>query len=192
MTEKQRIADEKKRGKAYELGRMEHETREGCINRHEAIIQLSHNKTGDDDVDVVIQKDIETIKALPPVTPGPTSCDVAISKQAAINAVNIGNLNPGIVEALQSILAELPPVIPQPKIGKWIINGSEYSETYSYKLNCSCSVCGYKAVFYDHISSTEPCLENANYVHKFCPNCGFRMIESQESVGNTDRFRKRG
>lgn len=46
--------------------------------------------------------------------------------------------------------------------------------------------------FYDHISSTEPCLENANYVHKFCPNCGFRMIESQESAGNTDRFRKRG
>lgn len=35
------------------------------ISRNTAIVQLSHNKTGDDDCDVIIQKDIETIKALP-------------------------------------------------------------------------------------------------------------------------------
>ena len=35
------------------------------ISRQMAIIQLSHNKTGDDDCDVVIQRDIETIKSLP-------------------------------------------------------------------------------------------------------------------------------
>jgi len=40
-----------------------------CISRKDAIIQLSHNKTGDDDCDVIVQSDIETIKALPPVTP---------------------------------------------------------------------------------------------------------------------------
>jgi len=34
------------------------------IKREAAIIALSHNKVGDDDVDVVIQHDIETIKAL--------------------------------------------------------------------------------------------------------------------------------
>ena len=36
-----------------------------AISRQVAIVQLSHNKTGDDDCDVVIQNDIETIKALP-------------------------------------------------------------------------------------------------------------------------------
>ena len=40
-----------------------------AVSRQTAIVQLSHNKTGDDDCDVIIQKDIETIKALPPVTP---------------------------------------------------------------------------------------------------------------------------
>lgn len=39
------------------------------ISRDKAIVQLSHNKIGDDDCDVIIQKDIETIKALPPATP---------------------------------------------------------------------------------------------------------------------------
>lgn len=47
------------------------ETSDDAISRDKAIVQLSHNKTGDDDCDVIIQKDIETIKALPPVTPQP-------------------------------------------------------------------------------------------------------------------------
>ena len=41
------------------------------ISRQATIVQLSHNKNGDDDCDVIIQKDIETIKALPPVNPQP-------------------------------------------------------------------------------------------------------------------------
>ena len=40
-----------------------------AISRQVAIVQLSHNKTGDDDCDVVIQNDIETIKALPSAEP---------------------------------------------------------------------------------------------------------------------------
>ena len=35
------------------------------ISRQAAIIALSHNKINDDDVDVIIQHDIETIKQLP-------------------------------------------------------------------------------------------------------------------------------
>ena len=34
------------------------------INKNDAIIQLSHNKNGNDDCDIVVQRDIETIKAL--------------------------------------------------------------------------------------------------------------------------------
>lgn len=50
---------------------LEQEPCEDCINRQAAIIQLSHNKTGDDDCDVIIQKDIDTVKSLPSVTPQP-------------------------------------------------------------------------------------------------------------------------
>ena len=39
------------------------------IERQDAIIQLSHNKNGDDDCDVIVQKDIETIKQLPSAQP---------------------------------------------------------------------------------------------------------------------------
>lgn len=47
---------------------LEQQSCEDTISRNTAIVQLSHNKNWDDDCDVIIQKDIETIKALPPVT----------------------------------------------------------------------------------------------------------------------------
>ena len=55
--------------KELEALALEQEPCEDAISRNTAIVQLSHNKNGDDDCDVIIQKDIETIKALPPVTP---------------------------------------------------------------------------------------------------------------------------
>ena len=42
---------------------------EDAISRDKAVVQLYHNKTGDDDVDVIIERDIATIKMLPSVTP---------------------------------------------------------------------------------------------------------------------------
>ena len=42
---------------------------EDAVSRKDAIIQLSHNKNGDPDCDVIIQHDIETLKRMPPVTP---------------------------------------------------------------------------------------------------------------------------
>ena len=44
---------------------------EDAVSRQDAIIQLSHNKNGDPDCDVIIQHDIETLKQLPSVTPKP-------------------------------------------------------------------------------------------------------------------------
>jgi hypothetical protein len=38
------------------------------ISRQAAVVQLYHNKTGDDDIDVIIEKDIATIHKLPSVT----------------------------------------------------------------------------------------------------------------------------
>lgn len=40
-----------------------------AISRKAAVVQLHHNKTGDDDIDVIIEKDIATIQTLPPVIP---------------------------------------------------------------------------------------------------------------------------
>lgn len=49
------------------------------ISRQAAIVQLSHNKTGDDDCDVVIQNDIETIKALPSAEPETSILTVTVA-----------------------------------------------------------------------------------------------------------------
>jgi hypothetical protein len=49
------------------------------ISREKAIIQLSHNKSGNDDSDVVIQHDIETVKGLPSAFEGMTNGEVIIS-----------------------------------------------------------------------------------------------------------------
>jgi Zn finger protein HypA/HybF involved in hydrogenase expression len=79
------------------------------------------------------------------------TADEAISRRAAIDAVNIGNLHPGIVGALQSILAELPPVTPKQRTGHWI----ECEE----EVKCFCS----------------ECKEISDYPTQFCPNCGAKM-----------------
>lgn len=50
------------------------------ISRQAAVIALSHNKTGDDDADVVIQHDIETLKNLPPAKRETATVSVGISK----------------------------------------------------------------------------------------------------------------
>jgi hypothetical protein len=47
----------------------EQEPCDDAISRKAAVVQLHHNKTGDDDVDVIIERDIATIHKLPPVTP---------------------------------------------------------------------------------------------------------------------------
>lgn len=46
------------------------------ISRDKAIVQLSHNKIGDDDCDVVIQRDIATVQGLPSAFEGKTNGDV--------------------------------------------------------------------------------------------------------------------
>ena len=56
------------------------------IDRQAAIIQLSHNKIGNDDCDVIIQRDIETIKQLPPAQP-----EIIYCKDCAKHNKGLGN-----------------------------------------------------------------------------------------------------
>jgi len=95
-----------------------------------------------------------------------TNAGDTISRQAAIDAVNIGNLHPWIVEALQSILAELPPATPQQKIGHWIEAKSWMLNNTPYKWECS------------------ECEECAEFRYDYCPHCGAKMVEAQESENN--------
>ena len=46
------------------------------ISREKAIVQLSHNKTGNDDSDVVIQHDIATVQGVPSAFEGMTNEEV--------------------------------------------------------------------------------------------------------------------
>jgi len=44
------------------------------ISRQAAILQLSHNKCGNDENDIAVQHDIETIRNLPPALPEIVRC----------------------------------------------------------------------------------------------------------------------
>ena len=94
-------------------------------------------------------------------------CDDTISRQAAIDA--IAKIHPIDTEYdctlydkldVMYVLKDLPPVTPQPKTGKWI-----------------------RHPFYDYLVCSK-CLSGAPYKYcetNYCPNCGSRMIEPQES-----------
>lgn len=83
------------------------------------------------------------------------ACDL-ISRQAAIDAVDIKNLHRGIVDALQNILSELPSAQQELKKGKWIlINGAA------------------------GVYECDQCHERVCCVGKYCMNCG-AIMEEQE------------
>ena len=109
-------------------------TCEDCISRQAVIIQLSHNKNGNDDCDVIIQKDIETIKALSPVTQ-------------------------------------------QPKTGHWkeVYAETDYCNGW---IEFSCENCEYQ----HGLESGEYGWSYGDPIPwKYCPICGARMVEPQES-----------
>ena len=55
----------------------------------------------------------------------------------------------------------------KPKIGHWIMTGDYYTGAYGSLDYVRCSCCNYES------------LEEGNY----CPNCGAKMVEPQESEG---------
>ena len=92
-------------------------------------------------------------------------CEDAISRKLAVSRISDlivlelkGERLPTWNE-VHNALGELPPVKPKPKMGHWIY---ERCDMYS------CSVCHHWHTDLD---------EKMNY----CPNCGARMVEPQES-----------
>ena len=91
-------------------------------------------------------------------------CDDAISREAAIDAIeswlsccNYNKAERHIMRAMQSILYDLPSVTQ--KSGEW-------------DRSCTCSVCGQWRILES---------EKNGGKYKYCPNCGCRMVEPQES-----------
>ena len=80
--------------------------------------------------------------------------DDLISRQAAIEAVDIGNLHRGIVDALQNIILELPSA---QRKGKWYAIGNTGLAT------CEC---GY--------------ITDRHSVYNYCPKCGALMKGAEE------------
>lgn len=117
-------------------------------------------------------------------------CDDTISRKAAIDAIikieqdDIEQYGCKIPEGFDSspaieALNDLPPAIPQPKIGHWV-NKSRRSGCGILFVASECTCCGMKTPF--------NCDE---FLYRYCPNCGAKMVELQESEeGMTDEQTK--
>ena len=107
-----------------------------------------------------------------------------ISRQAAIKSIgekakrikNEDTLN-GLAGAV-GILFDLPSFKPQPKTGHWVEkNINEWSR------KVFCSECGCPPPF-EHVSNGDVYSASGYGVTnktKYCPNCGTKMVEEQES-----------
>jgi hypothetical protein len=98
-------------------------------------------------------------------------CEDAISRQAYIERYRKWGYSEYGRKMNNEALAirvamSLPPVTPQPKMGHWIINEDEENTVHGH-----CSVCGWEAHYYEDDIIGMP----------YCPNCGAKMTEPQES-----------
>ncbi len=101
-------------------------------------------------------------------------CEDAISRESTMLRVREFIGNPTYTEKmLVDDMNALPPVTPQPKTGHWVLL-DECSNSGYY-----CSECQ-KKVVKEGWSGTVKKI-------KFCPNCGARMIEPQESEDNNGK-----
>ena len=81
-----------------------------------------------------------------------------IDKQKAIDAVTVRNLHPGIVNALQSLIIEIPAADVQPvRHGRWENSKASFGEM--------CSECKF-IVWWD---------DDGPHKFNYCPNCGAKM-----------------
>lgn len=87
------------------------------------------------------------------------SCEDAISRQVAINSIWDGTNMDIYTSEVKESLEALPPVTPKPKTGHW-----KYRDLGNAR-HLYCSECKLASL-------TE---------YDFCPNCGAKMIELQES-----------
>ena len=91
-------------------------------------------------------------------------CEDAISRSEALSVFRPRGITEDVWKqcVVYKKLTALPPVKPQQKTGRWIYIGNGHNGLHK------CSECGGKRKMFDG-------LEN------YCPNCGAKMVEEQES-----------
>lgn len=97
-------------------------------------------------------------------------CEDAISRQAALECLDWKYPD----KLPKTKIMELPPVTPlsqEPKTGHWITA----AHGFPHEPTSVCSECGFDRDFYIRTRGFDKI--------KYCPNCGFRMVEPQESEG---------
>ena len=106
-------------------------------------------------------------------------CEDCISRQAAIDALidaenhAFNSYYKGLIKA-HKIVADLPSVTLKPKTGHWITHEEKFNTLgIAVKGGVKCSECGYTTHNTLHMELGCP--------FKFCPNCGAKMIDLQES-----------
>lgn len=102
------------------------------------------------------------------------SSEDAISRQAVLNVINSNCIYENeynlTAKHIKDAVKQLPPVTQEPKIGHWIVYAEltgEWEGTKKY----ACDKCGEKVGVF-----------KSNY----CPNCGAKMVEPQESEDKND------
>ena len=149
---------------------LEQEPCEDCISRKEALKMM----------DWGWKKGIypsNKIAALPSVQPKHTECRDCISRQDAIKKVS--EILKGVFvkyeDIAQKAIESLPSVTPQQKTGQW-----EYVQyDYNPKIgNWQCSEC--RCVV---IECGDKKSKGDIPLYKYCPQCGCRIVEPQESEG---------
>ena len=93
-------------------------------------------------------------------------CDDAVSRQKALLSLTGEDLpkdRDKYIALVNERIKALPPVRPQEQTGHWIYDDECHEHGH-------CSECGYGRV---DLVNGEP--------HNYCPNCGAKMVEPQES-----------
>ena len=103
-------------------------------------------------------------------------CEDAISRQTVMEHYSTGELahcNHISRNNLLDFIEQLPPVTPQPKMGRWIYGEDNLG---TGRDGWYCNQCGHFE-FWDYSSD----MNNAKLnLPNPCPNCGAKMVESQE------------